>query len=60
MRKTFKNATFIDIPDSSEDVSPIYTVVALQMLALKTAEALGRDVDHPRDLTKSVMFEDKN
>lgn len=58
--KFFKDAAFINIPESSEDVSPIYTVSALQTLALKTAEALGRDVDHPRDLTKSVTFEYKD
>ncbi|MFA6989004.1 MAG: SIS domain-containing protein, partial [Candidatus Gastranaerophilaceae bacterium] len=59
-QKAFKNAAFINIPQSSEDISPIYTVTALQLIALKTAEALGRDIDHPRDLTKSVMFEDKS
>ncbi len=47
----------IRVPRTLELVSPIVNAVALQLLAYFTAEALGRDVDKPRNLAKSVTVE---
>jgi len=47
----------IEIPDCEEEVSPILAVVPLQLLAYYTATQLGRDVDKPRNLAKSVTVE---
>ena len=47
----------ISVPSAHEMVSPIVNVVALQLLAYYTATALGRDVDKPRNLAKSVTVE---
>jgi DNA-binding response OmpR family regulator len=38
-------------------VSPILTVIPLQLLAYHLAVELGRDVDKPRNLAKSVTVE---
>lgn len=53
----FKNADFINIPESSEIVSPIYVLVCLQLLSLKIAEKLGRDTLTPRSLEKAITSE---
>ncbi|GGQ94452.1 glutamine--fructose-6-phosphate transaminase (isomerizing) [Deinococcus ruber] len=45
------------VPRSHEMVSPIVNVVALQLLSYFTATALGKDVDKPRNLAKSVTVE---
>ncbi|MBX3473214.1 MAG: glutamine--fructose-6-phosphate transaminase (isomerizing) [Planctomycetes bacterium] len=47
----------IEIPDCEEELSPILAVVPLQLLAYYTASQLGRDVDKPRNLAKSVTVE---
>ena len=47
----------IRVPKTLELVSPIVNAVALQLLAYFTGEALGRDVDKPRNLAKSVTVE---
>ena len=47
----------IYVPRSHEMVSPIVNVVALQLLSYYTATALGKDVDKPRNLAKSVTVE---
>ncbi|MDC1142806.1 glutamine--fructose-6-phosphate transaminase (isomerizing) [Planctomycetota bacterium] len=47
----------IEIPKCEEEVSPILAVVPLQLLAYYTATQLGRDVDKPRNLAKSVTVE---
>jgi len=47
----------IEIPDVPDCVSPILTVIPLQLLAYHLAVALGRDVDKPRNLAKSVTVE---
>ena len=44
-------------PRTHELVSPLVNVVALQLLAYETAARLGRDVDQPRNLAKSVTVE---
>ncbi len=45
------------IPAVEEVWSPVVAVVPLQLLAYHTAVALGRDVDQPRNLAKSVTVE---
>ncbi len=47
----------IFVPKAHEMVSPIVNVVALQLLAYFTATMLGKDVDKPRNLAKSVTVE---
>ena len=47
----------IRVPETHELLSPIVNVVALQLLAYETACRLGRDVDQPRNLAKSVTVE---
>ena len=47
----------IEIPACEEMFSPILAAVPLQLLAYHTAAALGRDVDQPRNLAKSVTVE---
>lgn len=47
----------IEIPACHEELSPILAVVPLQLLAYYTATQLGRDVDKPRNLAKSVTVE---
>ena len=47
----------IYLPRAHELVSPVVNVVALQLLSYFTATALGRDVDKPRNLAKSVTVE---
>ncbi len=42
------------IPDAPEYAAPILSVVALQLFAYHMAVILGRDVDKPRNLAKSV------
>jgi len=44
----------IYIPDAPEYVAPILSVVPLQLFAYHMAVILGRDVDKPRNLAKSV------
>ena len=45
------------IPQVSEILSPILTCVPCQLLAYYIAEFLGKDVDQPRNLAKSVTVE---
>jgi len=47
----------ISLPDVPDCLSPILTVVPLQLLAYHLAVELGRDVDKPRNLAKSVTVE---
>jgi len=47
----------IEIPASPEFLTPVTSIVPLQLLAYRTAVALGRDVDQPRNLAKSVTVE---
>ncbi len=47
----------IKIPKVSEILSPTITCVPLQLLAYYIAEFLGKDVDQPRNLAKSVTVE---
>jgi glucosamine--fructose-6-phosphate aminotransferase (isomerizing) len=45
------------IPTCPDYLSPLLTVIPLQLLAYHTAVTLGRDVDKPRNLAKSVTVE---
>ncbi|MFU8887774.1 MAG: glutamine--fructose-6-phosphate transaminase (isomerizing) [Trueperaceae bacterium] len=45
------------VPRVEELLSPVVNVVPLQLLAYETAVLLGRDVDQPRNLAKSVTVE---
>lgn len=45
------------VPEAPEYISPILTVIPLQLLAYYIAVELGRDVDKPRNLAKSVTVE---
>ncbi|MEP6936793.1 MAG: glutamine--fructose-6-phosphate transaminase (isomerizing) [Chthoniobacterales bacterium] len=47
----------ITIPAAPEFVTPILSVIPLQLLAYHLAVELGRDVDKPRNLAKSVTVE---
>ncbi len=47
----------IRIPEISEILSPALAIVPLQLLAYYIAEFLGKDVDQPRNLAKSVTVE---
>ncbi len=49
--------TVLRIPPIMELISPFLTVIPLQFLAYYIAEHLGRDVDQPRNLAKSVTVE---
>ena len=47
----------IKVPESSEIFSPLITVIPLQLFSYYIAESLGRNVDRPRNLAKSVTVE---
>ena len=47
----------IHVPDVDEMLSPILAIVPLQLIAYYIAEFLGKDVDQPRNLAKSVTVE---
>jgi len=45
------------VPDVSEPLQPMVTVVPLQLMAYHAAVLRGKDVDKPRNLAKSVTVE---
>ncbi|WP_242131163.1 glutamine--fructose-6-phosphate transaminase (isomerizing) [Aestuariivivens marinum] len=47
----------IEIPESSELFSPLITTIPLQLLSYHIAVLLGKNVDQPRNLAKSVTVE---
>ena len=47
----------IRIPDTEEALTPLLSVIPLQLLAYHIAVRLGRNVDQPRNLAKSVTVE---
>lgn len=47
----------LNVPHVHELISPIMAIVPLQLLAYHIAEFLGKDVDQPRNLAKSVTVE---
>ena len=53
-----RNADYtIEIPKTEECLSPLLTVIPLQLLSYYIAVAKGRNVDQPRNLAKSVTVE---
>ncbi len=48
---------FIEVPHVSEAFNPLITVIPLQLFSYYCALELGRDVDQPRNLAKSVTVE---
>ena len=53
--KTFE--TVFRIPRIDEFFSPLLSVIPLQLMSYFTADYLGKDVDQPRNLAKSVTVE---
>lgn len=47
----------IRVPEVSEILSPVVAMIPLQLIAYYIAEFLGKDVDQPRNLAKSVTVE---
>ena len=47
----------IEIPDTAEPLTPLLSVVPLQLLSYKIAVLRGCNVDQPRNLAKSVTVE---
>ena len=47
----------IPVPECADFASPLVTVLPLQLIAYHAGLALGRDVDKPRNLAKSVTVE---
>ena len=47
----------ITIPETEECLTPLLTVIPLQLLAYHIAVVKGCDVDQPRNLAKSVTVE---
>jgi len=47
----------IEIPDTAEPLTPLLSVIPLQLLAYHIALMRGCNVDQPRNLAKSVTVE---
>ncbi|RUM60548.1 MAG: glutamine--fructose-6-phosphate transaminase (isomerizing) [Persephonella sp.] len=47
----------ITIPETVSELNPLLTVIPLQLLAYHIATLLGKDVDQPRNLAKTVTVE---
>lgn len=47
----------IYIPQCADEVSPLLTVIPLQLFAYYVAREKGEDIDKPRNLAKSVTVE---
>ncbi|WP_029037530.1 glutamine--fructose-6-phosphate transaminase (isomerizing) [Salinimicrobium xinjiangense] len=47
----------IEVPDTIEALTPLITTIPLQLLSYHIAVLLGKDVDQPRNLAKSVTVE---
>ena len=47
----------IEVPANEPELDPIVWTIALQLFAYHAAVTLGRDVDQPRNLAKSVTVE---
>jgi glucosamine--fructose-6-phosphate aminotransferase (isomerizing) len=45
------------VPDTDEMLSPVLSIIPLQLFAYHVAIARGTDVDQPRNLAKSVTVE---
>ncbi len=47
----------IEVPDTIEALTPLLTTIPLQLLSYHVAVMLGKNVDQPRNLAKSVTVE---
>jgi glucosamine--fructose-6-phosphate aminotransferase (isomerizing) len=47
----------IEIPETLDSLSPLLTTIPLQLLSYHIAVMLGKNVDQPRNLAKSVTVE---
>ena len=47
----------IEIPSTEEQLTPLLSVIPLQLLSYHIAVEMGKDVDQPRNLAKSVTVE---
>jgi len=52
-----KDDEFFELPAIPESILPILSVIPMQLLALHCAQLLGKNVDQPRNLAKSVTVE---
>ena len=52
-----KSDHVLRLPDASPDLNPLLATIQLQLLSYNIAMRLGRDVDQPRNLAKSVTVE---
>lgn len=48
---------YIEVPETIESLTPLLTTIPLQLLSYYIAVKLGRNVDQPRNLAKSVTVE---
>jgi glutamine---fructose-6-phosphate transaminase (isomerizing) len=48
---------YLALPETDGFIVPVTASIALQQLAYYTADALGMDIDKPRNLAKSVTVE---
>lgn len=48
---------YLSLPEAKWPLNPLLAVIPLQLLSYHVAEALGHDVDQPRNLAKSVTVE---
>ncbi len=48
---------YLSLPKASWNVNPLLEAIPLQLLAYHVADALGHDIDQPRNLAKSVTVE---
>ncbi|NVJ89429.1 MAG: glutamine--fructose-6-phosphate transaminase (isomerizing) [Flavobacteriaceae bacterium] len=48
---------YIEVPDTEEALTPLLTTIPLQLLSYHIAVMLGKNVDQPRNLAKSVTVE---
>lgn len=57
--QSLKNSSeyYLSLPNAAWTVNPILEVIPLQLLAYHVADAMGHDVDQPRNLAKSVTVE---
>jgi len=46
-----------EIPRSEAELAPILLNIPLQLVAYRVAQRLGREIDQPRNLAKSVTVE---
>lgn len=47
----------LPLPETSEELSPILAALPMQLLAYYVSDLLGREIDQPRNLAKSVTVE---